>query len=84
LGVASHASGQKAYAEKDRQFVWNGIDADYKPFTTSGAGIGTFCVNPQGGINGIYVGSTNLTQALIKLIQSDANVKAAFRAALGM
>ena len=61
LGGGSFAAGDRAVAQKYRQFVWNGADSEYDPFESYGASAGTFCVNPQDGANGFYIGGKTLS-----------------------
>jgi len=55
FGVGSHAGGFRTVARSDNQFAWNGISTEIYD-----AGLnknGSFCVNPQGGTNGFYIGT---------------------------
>lgn len=67
FGVGSHAGGFRTVARSDNQFAWNGISTEIYD-----AGLnknGSFCVNPQGGTNGFYIGTQNLAQ----IIQASVN-----------
>lgn len=59
-GKRSHAAGTNAHAAHDFSFVWNGIAAASHITVISSHAPGTFTVNPQGGINGFYIGNTSL------------------------
>jgi len=66
-GQYSHAGGYKARAMHKSSYVWNGITATTAAISSHGDG--TYTVNPTGGINGFYIGSTSLGT----LVQNGAN-----------
>ena len=56
-----HASGNRAVSSNKFAFAWQGAD------TTNlygSHGVGTWSINPQGGLSGFYVGQTNMSEVL--------------------
>ena len=57
----SHADGYKAITDDDYAYAWNGI-------TTVSAyhsnGVGTYSINPVGGLSGFYIGTQSLSSIL--------------------
>lgn len=78
LGSTSHAAGTKASALAARQYVWNGGTGEYG--SALSATVGSFCVNPVGGLSGFYIGNKSLEQHLID--KGAATIKADIKAAL--
>jgi hypothetical protein len=60
--------GYNATNAYTRSFVWNGDTAPYKPMR----GVGTFCINPQQGAAGVYIGSSNLLEIIRAEIRAAA------------
>lgn len=56
IGAASHAAGIKAYANDKYSFAWSGISST--PYPSNG--VGTFNINPIGGSNGFFIGTSSL------------------------
>ena len=56
LHECSHAAGFRAASTANRQFVWNGKNANYNAVGL----IGTFNVNPENGPSGFYIGNESL------------------------
>ena len=71
LGNYSHACGLYATCLSAYQFVWNGDKSLSKTRYEPNKGTGTFCINPVGGINGIYIGNTALTTYLAGGLDAD-------------
>ena len=65
-GVASIAAGTKSTANHGRSYSWNG-DTSARYFSK---GTGAYCINPQNGIYGFYIGDQNLYQVLISTLSS--------------
>lgn len=55
-GIASHTSGVKANAKENFAFAWSGLSGS----AYNSNGVGTFNVNPIGGLSGFYIGQTSL------------------------
>lgn len=61
IGYASHADGVHSISKHKHSYAWNGnIGTPYES-----KGDGTFCINPKGGLKGIYIGGKPL-EDLIK------------------
>lgn len=56
----STSAGLNAEAAHERSYVWNANSAN----KYSSKGAGTWCINPDGGPNGVYIGQSNLTQII--------------------
>jgi len=63
-GYYSHSAGKNSAAYDDYSWIWNGNNTTN--FYNSN-GQGTFNINPVGGLNGFYIGTTNLNTILINL-----------------
>ena len=63
-GFASHASGQGAAANNDRSWVWNGTGTGY-----TDKGVGTFCINPVGGLLGFWIGANNINDLVVDVVR---------------
>ena len=63
-GLGSHAEGfySKTREGDNYAFAWNGDYTRFDPYVSHGAG--TFNINPVGGLDGFYVGETNLETLL--------------------
>lgn len=55
------AMGYNSYSKDSYSFAWNG-DTSYGQYQSHGTG--TFNINPDGGINGFYIGANNLSAIL--------------------
>lgn len=70
VGYASHAAGYRAVSKDDYSYTWNnGGGSEVDPFNPNSKayvskGTGTYCINPEGGINGFYIGSGSLKSYL--------------------
>lgn len=60
-GKCSHASGVTANAKEDYAFSWSGI---LSANNYESHGKGTFNINPENGINGLYIGDKSLSAYL--------------------
>jgi len=60
-GNTSHAAGYNSRATNDYSYVWSSYI--FTSFYTS-LGTGTYCINPSGGINGFYIGTSSLSSIL--------------------
>lgn len=60
----THAAGVSAIASNDSAFVWSGILPPENPNAVTNKygsnGVGSFNINPLGGVEGFYIGQTNL------------------------
>lgn len=67
-GTYSHSSGVSSLASNNYSFVWSGVLPPTNPNDQNNKygsnGEGTFNVNPIGGLNGFYIGGTNLATIL--------------------
>ena len=70
-GDGSHAEGYYAYTKKQDQyaFAWNGDESRITPYKSNG--IGTFNINPKGGLNGFYIGEQTLYTILTNKADKD-------------
>lgn len=59
-GTASHTEGVNSFATNNYAFVWNGDNS----ITNYSHGDGTFNINPENGLEGFYIGETNLSYLL--------------------
>lgn len=80
MGAVSHAAGLGATATGNRSYVWNGKTPNDTTITEDitydlyvqpdGSGNGAFCINPQKGIDGFYIGNQSLQTYLSDLSNS--------------
>lgn len=63
-GKGSFVAGYKAKTEQAHAyaFSWSGVTNTTSTYSSKGKG--TFCINPEGGAAGFYIGSTNLATLL--------------------
>ena len=59
-GYSSHAEGVNAKANENYSFAWNGDEST----TYNSHGIGTFNLNPLGGLSGLWIGEQSLATIL--------------------
>lgn len=72
IGYGSHASGIRASTrpEDAYSFAWNGNgDPDYGVYYSHG--VGTFNVNPLGGLDGFYIGEQTLAAILLSSVTNN-------------
>lgn len=62
------ALGLRSKAIHDYSFVWNGKNEDYKSQKD-----GSFCINPQRDISGVYIGGTSLYDRVDGMISNKVN-----------
>jgi hypothetical protein len=55
---AAMSLGRFCTASNDASFVWSGASGESSYYGSKGDG--TFCVNPTGGVNGVYIGEDSL------------------------
>lgn len=63
-GSFSEAHGLQSAANHNFSFVWSGTSQDSLADRYESNGIGTFSINPEGGLSGFYIGDTNLYDLL--------------------
>jgi uncharacterized protein YjbJ (UPF0337 family) len=63
-GEASHVAGWCAEATHDRSWVWSGQYKNPPIYNYYSKGNGTFCINPETGISGFYIGPSSLNSYL--------------------
>lgn len=63
-GQYSHASGYKAQTKTGDSYAysWNGDSKRTEPYVSHGKG--TYNINPEGGLDGIYVGEKTLSEVI--------------------
>lgn len=77
----SIAAGIKAVALRPNSFVWNGDnniinDDGTDVYNQPGTDGGQFCINPNGGTGGFYIGTESLSKILSdKISDSETNIK---------
>lgn len=77
LADYSNASGISSKTRKgdDYAFAWNGdelsITEDYPYYTSHG--VGTFNINPVGGLNGFYIGEQTLSSVISDVVTNKAD-----------
>ena len=67
----SHAEGHYAYTKKQDHFAfaWNGDESMMTPYESHG--VGTFNINPYGGMDGFYIGEQTLASILTNKADKD-------------
>ena len=63
-GMNSHVSGYAPRSYYDNTWTWNGDNSYYVFNAYSDHGIGSFNINPVGGLGGFYIGSSSLDTIL--------------------
>ena len=63
-GNYSHAEGFKSQTKPDDKYAysWNGEEPRAEPYISHGKG--TYNINPEGGLDGIYIGEKKLSEVI--------------------
>lgn len=72
-GFCSHASGYKSQTRNvdDYAFSWNGDKTRTELYSSHGKG--TYNINPEGGLDGFYVGEKKLSEVISDGVANKAN-----------
>ena len=73
-GDAAHAAGVRSTATDHASFVWQGTAVDGTRYSTiplyGSHGVGTFNINPVGGLSGFWIGNMNMSQHILAGVSS--------------
>ena len=70
-GAQSHAAGYYSKANADQSWCWNGNSSN-KKYTADK--VGSFCVNPNNGLSGFYIGNDNFISCVLNVIQNNSGM----------
>ena len=84
-GDYSIAAGNCCTASHVRSFVWSGPYTGHNTGSYTSKGNGTFCINPDAGLSGFFIGADNFIACVLNAVQSMTDdQKQQLKAALGL